>query len=358
MESKSTASPMATAADAHNNEEPPPYLEPGASQATPGYASKAKAWIARTRFSHVWFLFWNLAAIILAICVLNGCGSPSTASHSLINSEGRTLGMMLGGENCDFCDLTKAPDRYMLGLSGACKITNSTRSCSKAFPFSFNLASVVLKDIGNGTTEELFNREYQEFTYGSDIPYDTVGRIAIALGSLLIVSVLVGCVCMGIAVTRTSGFSETLLLPLILDAALHITCLGLYLSILVYEVIRNYSGVTMSDTPLTAFVGVGAWLLVAMFGCRVISHPLLTLGFFCLCGLALLPLFIVIWMLMCCCSSDDNTTKYSSTSDELVRNRPQSQFMVAEATEVEIEHRKDGTMYTRMRSSYAMITNL
>jgi hypothetical protein len=217
----------------------------------------------------------------------------------------------------------------------------------------------VLKDIGNGTTEELFDSEYQEFTYGSDIPYDTVGRIVIALASLLIVSVMVGCVCMGIAVTRTSGFSETLLLPLLLDAALHITCLGLCLSILVYEVFRNYAGVTMSDTPLTAFVGVGAWLLVAMFGCRVISHPLLTLGFFCLCGLLILgPLCIAIGMLMCCCSSDDNTTKYSSTSHELVSNRPQSQFMVAETTEVEIEQRKDGTMFTRIKSSYAMITNL
>jgi hypothetical protein len=118
MEPKSKASSTTTVTDTHNNDEPPPYPVPEKSQVLPGYGSQAKAWIARTRFSHVWFLFWNLAAIVLAMCVLSSCGSPSTTSYSLINSEGRTLGMMMGGGNCDFCDLNKAPDMYMLGMSG------------------------------------------------------------------------------------------------------------------------------------------------------------------------------------------------------------------------------------------------
>jgi hypothetical protein len=219
----------------------------------------------------------------------------------------------------------------------------------------------VLKDIGNATTADLVDNQYREFTYDSSIPQDTVGRIAIALGSILIVSVLVGVGCIGIAVTRTSGFSETLLLPLILDALLHITCLGLYLGILVHEVFANYAGETMSTTPFTAFIGVGGWLLIAMFGSRVISHPLLTLGFLCLCGLLiLLPVCIVIGLILsCCCSDNDTKTSTTSTSYTVDRCRPQSQFMVAEAqVEVEIEERKDGTILAKAKSSYTFITNL
>jgi hypothetical protein len=118
MDSRSTASSTAIVANAHNNEELPPYPVPRPSQVLSGNGSQAKAWIAGTRFSHVWFLFWNLAAIILEMCVLSGCGSPSTSSYSLINSVGRTLARMVGGDDCDFCDLDKAPDMYMLGMSG------------------------------------------------------------------------------------------------------------------------------------------------------------------------------------------------------------------------------------------------
>ncbi|KAF8858506.1 hypothetical protein BDZ45DRAFT_743346 [Acephala macrosclerotiorum] len=120
------------------------------------------------------------------MCVLSGCGSPSTTSYSLINSEGRALGRMVGGDDCDFCDLNKAPDMYR--MSGACRVTNNTKSCSKAFPFSFNLALVVLKDISNTTTDDLAESEYREFTSISNIPHGTAASLKRSRSGPLIVS--------------------------------------------------------------------------------------------------------------------------------------------------------------------------
>jgi hypothetical protein len=72
-------------------------------------------------------------------------------------------------------------------------------------------------------------QKYEQFSRLTTIPHGIVLKLAIALGALLVTSVLIGFISMGIAMTRTSGFSETMLVPLILDSLILLTCLGLSL---------------------------------------------------------------------------------------------------------------------------------
>ena len=104
---------------------PPPY--PGQAGSTPGPAPEntasagiddTKTFLRRTKLSHVWFLFWNLATLALTICVLSGCGTPASTNYSLFGFRGNALAARIGYEECKFCDFRKVQDAYMFGLSG------------------------------------------------------------------------------------------------------------------------------------------------------------------------------------------------------------------------------------------------
>jgi hypothetical protein len=176
------------------------------------------------------------------------------------------------------------------------------------------------------------------------------------MGALLIVSVVVGFVCNAIAPTRSSGFSGILVLPLFFDLAIHISCMGLFMAILIYEsesaLTTSYSG----DLGLPTF-GVGSRLLLAAFVCRLVSHPIVFLGFLAAClVLALLPLTLVI----CCCigafsrssSSSDTTRTYQVDKHN---HRP---VVFGEIREVHLREGKDGELYARVKRTYFYITTL
>ena len=75
-------------------------------------------WLKEVKASHLWFLFWNLATLTLAICVLSGCGARFSTSYTLFSYRGSDLVAWIGDENCEFCDFQKVPDVYLFGLSG------------------------------------------------------------------------------------------------------------------------------------------------------------------------------------------------------------------------------------------------
>ena len=229
-------------------------------------------------------------------------------------------------------------------------------ACSRQFPFTFNLASTVLQDIGNATTPEQMDAEYKELVSQHSVPHGLVARISSAMGALLIVSAMTGFGSMILALTRTSGFSETLLPALFLDAAIGISCLGLYVSILVYEVFKRYPDATIADTTSNTLVGIGTWLLIAMFGARLVSHPVVLISFLSLCFvLLLLPLCIAFGILMACCCGDRSNPSGSGLH---VVHRPSHIVGVIEENELEIEHRKDGTILARAKSSVAYFSTL
>ncbi|ORX99950.1 hypothetical protein BCR34DRAFT_606436 [Clohesyomyces aquaticus] len=285
-------------------------------------------------------------------CVLNSCGSPSQVQYSLINSNDRTLAYMMG-KDCEDCRLGNASAKYQIGLSSSCRVVTNGTKCTRQFTNSFNIAHLVLQDVSNKTlTPEQSAQAYESFSPLTTTPHEVVLKLAIALGALLVISVFIGFISMGIAFTRTSGFSETMLSPLILNT-----------------IILNCGTYTAASNGIMEFIKVGAWLLVAAFISRLLSSPILLVGFVGLIlFLAFLPIAIVgAFLAACCCgssSSSTSSTSYRDTSyrdsNAMVSYEPQrgSQMIaMAGVDETQVEIKANGSIFATVRSAHAVVTH-
>lgn len=242
-------------------------------------------------------------------------------------------------------------------------MTNNGTKCIRAFPYNFNLASLIKPDISNGT-EPLIDATYADSTSYSRTPHDVVAKIALALGILLALSAVIAFITLFTSLLQSSGFSGSNLLPLILDSLILLTCLGLFLAIFVYEIGVNYDTSLPIEVPsIVNFIGVGAWLLVAAFGCRLLSNPVLFLGFWIVVAfLALFPIAFALGCLAACCGSSSSSTSNSSRptySNAVVTTEPQTSDIMAVATveQSEIEIKADGSYIRRVQRAYAMVTS-
>ncbi|KAF1997310.1 hypothetical protein P154DRAFT_537284 [Amniculicola lignicola CBS 123094] len=325
------------------SEDPPPAYQDPAPSPPSQTTTKLGEYCGKIRWSHLWFLLLNLATIALTICVLSSCRDASSAKYSLLNLGGSTLEKAVG---CDECNL--GVYQYRVGLSGACRQRRDETECTQGFPYSFNLEKVVR----DGATFQLDSP-----LVSTTNPYGSVSKLAISLGVLLAISVVIGFITIGVAVTQPSGFSEINLLPLILDAILLLISLGLFSAIFILETFAKEPGVSITD-----FVGVGAWLLLAAFMCRLLSNPVLAVGF--LIVVAFLSLFPIACCLACvgaCCGSlsEDNSRSYYSS--DLVTTQPQrdDQLMaMAAVQETETTVASDGSYFQRVRTAYAVVTTI
>ena len=243
-------------------------------------------------------------------------------------------------------------------------MTGSGTKCTQGFPYSFNLEKFILDNTASTKNSTSHTSEgYGTYNYES-YPHNTVSKIALALGILLVFSVVIGFITMGSAVTQVSGFCELNLLPLILDVVILLACLGLSLAILVYEIGGNYNAPTAAATTITAFIGIGGWLLLAAFFCRLLSNPILFAGFLLLIAvLVLFPLALVIGCCVGMCRSSSSSSSSSSTyytprnsTALVVSERDRRSVAVVGVEETITGVTADGTYFSSVRKAYAAIT--
>ncbi|KAH8586346.1 hypothetical protein B0O99DRAFT_72994 [Bisporella sp. PMI_857] len=250
--------------------------------------------------SHYWFLPFNLGAIALSICVLSGCRTSPESRYYLYAANGTNLTHTMG-INCTLCDFSTVPDTYLFGLSGVCRSTNRTIDCQPKFLHSFNVSAATFADISpsNTSESEASSAALEQFTSTTSINHSLVRRLADAVGALLILSVILCFLFIPLSLFLGSGFSGILLIFLIFDACSLFSALCIFYSIFRNEIAGAYAATpTLDSNSWPVHFGLGAWLLVGAFGCRLLSNPILFIGFV---ALLLSIILIPIALLLACC---------------------------------------------------------
>ncbi|KAF2457350.1 hypothetical protein BDY21DRAFT_23202 [Lineolata rhizophorae] len=366
-QNKHDSSTSTPSADACNGQRP---LSCG-DATTPPFGSRsgqkdvARDFLSRLKFSHGWFILFNIATVALAICVTSGCRTNAEAKYGMVEIDGHLLAA-IATRNCDSCNRDDVPDTYQLGVSGICRTTDGETACEAKFPYSFNMAALILSDIpdlGLNDDDIAFAAEvYEDYVDDEWVNHELVGRLAIARGALLIVSIFIGFVTMGASLTQSSGWSTPIFLPLIIDTLVLYACAILSALIFAYELAPfspSYAAATANSSGqlIIDIVDVGTWLLVAAIVCRLISNPVLFLGFLLVHAVAIvMPLFIVLFCFSGLVRSGSSTTH--SSNPAVPPKRPAGVTEVC-ASETEVEERKDGTTtFTRISSAYVRVTRL
>lgn len=154
---------------------------------------------------------------------------------------------------------------------------------------------------------------------GQKVDHALTGKLATALFALLILSTILNVCALGAAFVFGSGFALPVFIIGLIDEMIIVTCIGLFIGIINHEVGQYIPpSVNLGDIDDKAALGVGFWLLVAVLGARVISHPLLFLLTLVVC---LLIVLIPISLLLCCCLGGDSreqATVYVKTRVEYI----------------------------------------
>jgi hypothetical protein len=96
-------------------------------------------------------------------------------------------------------------------------------------------------------------------------------RLAIALLSLLAVSITLDVITLIIAISSDSAFGVAVFLPAFLDEVILVVCLGIYIGIVNHELGEYMS--ELQDYSDKTTLGVGFWMLLGIFSVRAISSP-------------------------------------------------------------------------------------
>jgi hypothetical protein len=175
---------------------------------------------------------------------------------------------------------------------GVCRSTNKTINCQRNFLHSFNISAATFADIAPSNTSE--------FTNAASINHSLVRRLSDAVGAILILSIILSFSFIPLSLSLESGFSKILLIFLAFDACALFSALCMIYSIFRNEIAGAYAATPNVD-PINWPVsfGLGAWLLAGAFGCRLLSNPILFIGFVVLLlAVVLIPIAI---LLACCC---------------------------------------------------------
>jgi hypothetical protein len=129
------------------------------------------------------------------------------------------------------------------------------------------------------------------------------GRLAKAMFALLIISTLLNVSGLVAAVFYGSGFAKPVFIIGLIDEIILFTCIGIFIGLINHELGRCLSStVALREVDDMAVFGVGFWMLVAVFGARAISHPLL---FLVTLVVALFVVLVPIFLLLICCMGSD-----------------------------------------------------
>ncbi|KAL2061226.1 hypothetical protein VTL71DRAFT_7499 [Oculimacula yallundae] len=225
--------------------------------------------------SHVWLSFCNLSIFALTICILASCRSSSESKYSLINIDKAFLTTAFG-ENCANAS-NLVPDVYKVGLSGACRVTDGTINCKSHLPPSLNWIKLLEADLtaSNTTGSQASIKECMTFIKERGVDHGLNNRLAIAILALLTVSILLNLITLLVALLNDSAFSTLPFIPALLDEVILVVCLGLYLGIINHEVGDYVPNGDFSNISDISILGVGFWMLLAIFCLRAISIPAL-----------------------------------------------------------------------------------
>ncbi|KAH9210483.1 hypothetical protein DL95DRAFT_465751 [Leptodontidium sp. 2 PMI_412] len=217
-----------------------------------------------------------LAQTIFAvtICILASCRAVSESKYSLINID-RVFLTTAFGEDCVNTSI-HIPDVYKIGLSGACRVTDGDVKCESHLPPSLNWARLLEADYeaSNTTGSQPDIREKCiELIHDRGVNHAFNDRLAVAMLALLVISIILNISQLAIALFNESAFGILIFVPAFLDEVILVVCLGLYLGINNHEVGEYIpDGQRVSDM---AILGVGFWMLLAIFCVRAISSPAL-----------------------------------------------------------------------------------
>jgi hypothetical protein len=117
------------------------------------------------------------------------------------------------------------------------------------------------------------------------------------LGVALIISILINVISLVLKI-KLSLLSGAVFGTLLLDALILAVCIGIFLGIIQYEVGDYLPDDKQTSIKGTAVLGVRFWILIALFGARLISHPFLLIGFIAIALLVPVMVIFVIFLVL------------------------------------------------------------
>jgi hypothetical protein len=151
-------------------------------------------------------------------------------------------------------------------------------NCESQFPPSLNWVRLFEADIAatnkTGSQADILER-CMTLIEEKGVDHALNDRLAVALLSLLAVSIVLHVTALVIAIFSSSAFGTAVFLPALLDEVILVGCIGIYLGIMNHEVGDYIPNEKMHNISDKAILGVGFWMLLGILGGRAISNPAL-----------------------------------------------------------------------------------
>ncbi|KEF59380.1 uncharacterized protein A1O9_04224 [Exophiala aquamarina CBS 119918] len=238
--------------------------------------------------------------LVLTICALASCRTTSE-NYSLIDIDRAFLATAFG-DDCVNASSYDIPDIYMAGLSGSCRAKDGVIDCQKDFPPSLNWVRLFEADIAANTSGSQADilEQCMGLIAEKKVDHALNDRLATALFSLLIVSIVFEITAPVIATFLSSAFGYPVFFVDLLDWIIDMVCLGIYVGILNHEVGQYIPHARLGDVSDKAILGVGFWMLLTIFGGRAISHPILFVStVVIIIVIPLIPILLLLYTCLC-----------------------------------------------------------
>ncbi|KEZ45885.1 hypothetical protein SAPIO_CDS1255 [Scedosporium apiospermum] len=221
-----------------------------------------------------------------------------------MNADHDFLQKMLG-EQCYNASEPFIPDSYRIGLSGACRIEKEATACENRL-LKVNWVTLFEADViaANATgNQAAILDQCIEGLHEEGVDHAFTSRLAAAIFALLIISIFLNVGALAVAAWTGSGFIKPVFIIELVDEMILVTCIGIFIGIINHEVGRYIPDtLRLRDVDDKQILGVGFWMLVAMFATRAVSHPLL---FITTLVVALIVVIVPILLLLACCCGGD-----------------------------------------------------
>jgi hypothetical protein len=134
------------------------------------------------------------------------------------------------------------------------------------------------------------SQDCKSYIESRPVNHALVHQLSTVIFSLLLVSVTLNITSLIIGTISDSAFGLAPFVPLLLDAIALAACIGLYFGVIQHG-LGDYMVDKNAPLPSMHILGIGFWMLIAIFVVRILSHPALAIGFICL--LLLIPLGVL-----------------------------------------------------------------
>jgi len=188
---------------------------------------------------------------------------------------------------------------------GACRIEKEATACENRL-LKVNWVTLFEADViaANATgNHAAILDQCIEGLHEEGVDHAFTSRLAAAIFALLIISIFLNVGALAVAAWTGSGFIKPVFIIELVDEMILVTCIGIFIGIINHEVGRYIPDtLRLRDVDDKQILGVGFWMLVAMFATRAVSHPLL---FITTLVVALIVVIVPILLLLACCCGGD-----------------------------------------------------